>query len=114
MIKIKFRAWEKDLKKMFQSFTIIPENEKNVILMQYTGQKDKNWKEIYVWDIVNAVAKEEYEEETGISNIIQQKNWAYVVQSKPMYLNWLDLLWWWRVNIEVIWNIYENKSLFEK
>lgn len=68
MREIKFRAWAKPFKEMnvingFTSYhkgnlTIFKENEKSstcmdydIVLMQYTGLKDKNGKEIYESDI---------------------------------------------------------------
>ena len=59
MREIKFRAWDKNNKAMFNEVAI-SKNGKCAIsqedifeLMQYTGLKDKNGKEIYEGDIVN-------------------------------------------------------------
>ena len=63
MREIKFRAW--DGNQMSEEFMLSLEGEvlspetfpftvrKDVVLMQYTGLKDKNGKEIYEGDIVN-------------------------------------------------------------
>lgn len=68
MREIKFRAWDKNAKKMYYGkeeffddmigFRFehwdINTNRKDIILMQYTGIKDKKGKEIYEGDIVKS------------------------------------------------------------
>lgn len=52
MREIKFRAWDKSANRMFYDYplrSIKPSNK--IPLMQYTGLKDKNGKEIYEGDI---------------------------------------------------------------
>ncbi|ATO28922.1 YopX family protein [Bacillus atrophaeus] len=55
MKEIKFRSWIKDKKEMLYEFTLkqpTASHCKKNILMQYTGMKDMNGREIYEGDII--------------------------------------------------------------
>lgn len=127
MREIKFRAWHKDIKEMFEVGQITlekgmwdyqPENRKHIgisipyqpsfILMQYTGLKDKNGKEIYEGDIVE-ITRPCILERGEVKFI----NGCFVIKSKDTLL----MLYQCEINnfkLKVIGNIYDNPDLLEE
>lgn len=132
MREIKFRAWNKKLKKMFKigqitiekgSWNYEPEGREYIgmslpyqpsfILMQYTGLKDKNGKEIYEGDIVYCQTK--YGKAKAKIEFFNGKFVAYwnSVITHPkngLCIKYYDI----NTKFEVIGNIYENKELLEE
>lgn len=118
MREIKFRAWDKINKEMFNVESINFQerrvykdvvsyrNFNDIELMQYTGLKDKNNKEIYEGDIVKLRANH------GIGVVKYYDEWgAFVVEYiKPRPLAVLGMNYY-KEDIEVIGNIYENSEL---
>ena len=122
--EIKFRAWIKELneireveyinfwKKMisypnkFCKEYYLNADFYEIELMQYTGLKDKNNKEVYEGDIVKLRANH------GIGVIKYYDEWgAFVVEYiKPRPLAVLGMNYY-KEDIEVIGNIYENSEL---
>ena len=134
MRKLKFRAWLKEEKKMVnvetmdftdKSIQYLKKNEfinayllrrmifDDIELMQYTGLKDKNNKEIYEGDIIkykfpydkrikhiSPVKFLETEASFGIKDRYGNEIPLYTVSSNNYF--------------EVIGNIYENKNLLEE
>ena len=126
--EIKFRAWDKDMKEWIPEKSIIISKGKplalinevptpiekaiNMIgklcnpnweLIQFTGLKDKNGKEIYEGDIINFWAND-------TKQVVEFKNgayWMFVVDDdhNPVPLP--------SKYIEVIGNIYENPELLK-
>ena len=104
MREIKFRYWNKELKKMtymedtssWSAFWdgVDPGYDEHV-LMQYTGLKDKKGKEIYEGDIVKC------------GNYLNIVNWSkqYGLDNYFFYEN---------EDKEVVGNIYENPKLLTK
>lgn len=86
--------------------------------MQFTWLLDKNWNEIYFWDILaTSNSKEPYD------TWDKEEFWFTIVQEEENYLGIKYSKWW--VSdyadscynnqfIEVIWNIYENPELLKK
>ena len=130
MREIKFRVWDSLNNLMLNNETALNilrdaefnkkpiSNEYNIL--QYTWLKDKNWKEIYEWDIMGIIDK--YEDNW---KIITNHTVVWIVELK----NYDDGEWyynkyhyWYMVwnnetlpdiskQNEIIWNIYENKDL---
>ena len=125
MREIKFRAWHKEKKIMREVLgidilhkEIFFSNEdvdcyehtdfKDIELMEYTGLKDKNEKEIYEGDIVKLRANH------GIGVIKYSDEWgAFVVEYiKPRPLVVLGMNYY-KEDIEILGNIYENSELLK-
>lgn len=129
MREIKFRAWVKEKKAIFEVILIDYVTKKvtyllervghllnirhdkfnNVELMQYTGLKDKNNKEIYEGDIVKLRANH------GIGVVKYYDEWgAFVVEYiKPRQLAVLGMNYY-KEDIEILGNIYQNLELYEE
>jgi uncharacterized phage protein (TIGR01671 family) len=107
MREIKFRMFYKKNKKMwswnnfnyrFNKY----ENDENFVIMQYTGLKDKNGKEIYEGDIITDDNGEMVYDEVifckGTFCIKKGKNQYHIFNEK---------------NVKVLGNIYENNNLIK-
>lgn len=92
--EIKFRAWDDEEKMIRKSWTrIAPEETRGLVLMQYTGLKDKNGKEIYEGDILEIEKIDGKVRGTAGMGTAYSDYWAGV--------------------LEIIGNIYENPELLK-
>ena len=124
MREIKFRAWDKETKYMFDVLrwnkdrkgnTVCIQGESStniriattkeyidkICIMQYTGLLDKNGKEIYEGDIITSNLKIPHEVKDLISF------WSYDIPDEQRYTKS-------PYDIEVLGNIYENPELLNK
>lgn len=122
--EIKFRAWHKDLKKMFKIGQITLEkgtwnfepndrefigmsipSQPSFVLMQYTGLHDKNGKEIYEGDILKVYYK-------GMSEVgyVEYDNeyceYKIIINTDKDYFSL-----WKSIDLEKIGNKYDNPEL---
>lgn len=77
-------------------------------IMQSTGLRDKNGKEIFVGDIVK-MSKDVYSEPTYYE-VVRHRGGAYRLESKQHGCE----LWLRHTDCEVVGNIYENPELLEE
>lgn len=125
MRKIKFRAWDKENEKMMKVSSLHLENKEISVkengtfhlfrmqdLMQYTGLKDKNGKEIYEGDIVLIKLDETstwhktvvgFKKGAFIANLIDKEDYVYIFHHGFT-----------SDDFEIIGNVYENKNLLEE
>lgn len=125
MREIKFRAWDSvqevmlpvenidfrnDLITLNEDDNSLTDTFEMITLMQYTGMKDKNGKEIYEGDIVGHL---NMRAEIIFENGSFEFKWLDKITKKvrrynePMFKNT-------SITFEVIGNIYENKELLEE
>lgn len=120
MKEIKFRAWDNCAKQMIYkhyyigfSGEIKPYND-SLILMQYTGLKDKNGKEIYEGDIC-IIYELTNTREVGKGLVVYDElECLYAIDKTPLqYHVYNTATNNPRACLKVIGNIYENPELLE-
>lgn len=120
---LRFRAWLKKEQKMDNEIDHISwlEDElycigdgitymvsaEDLVLMQSTGLRDKNGKEVFEGDIVK-MSKDVYSEPTYYE-VVRHRGGAYRIESKQHGCE----LWLRHTDCEVGGNVYENKELLD-
>lgn len=124
----KFRAWDKQLGKMFIPSYLATDSEwqvnwvedqslENIVLMQSTWLKDKNWKEIFEGDMLTTSNEDIRYDIWG-----KEEHWYTFV--KKIDYDWVEFSRWYITFdknsvyhysfCEIIWNIYSNAELLTK
>lgn len=125
MREIKFRAYHKERKEMFEIASIDFEEKKAALsnetikllnvdfkqfeLLQYTGLKDKNDKEIYEGDIL-------FFRDENTKYVVVWQDAAFIIKSIEIRKYSEEMFWLDDTEIccEIVGNIYENKNLLEE
>lgn len=102
---IETKSYEKDFNKCIKDYdwNII----ENVEIMQYTWLKDKNWKEIYEWDIVKWFYNYSVEIKKAVVWFRIGRFEINSFRCIPLH----EFLLWHETKLEIIGNIYENPEL---
>nr|DAR89077.1 MAG TPA: YopX protein [Caudoviricetes sp.] len=126
MREIKFRAWVKEKKAIFEVILIDYVTKKvtyllervghllsirdakfnDIEFMQYTGLKDKNNKEIYEGDIIKFL--------NGIFEVIWCNEKASFMLKNKEYKEFLNFIYENNNGMEIVGNIYQNLELYEE
>ena len=129
MRDIKFRVWDNERNAMLNSKSVdidffegkieitsdtirydevYTDEIKDFELMQYTGVKDKNGREIYEGDIITITL------DTGnvITGSVGMNNGQWSIKYYDRYYSLVSI--WYEMQPEVIGNIYENSELLER
>jgi len=121
--EIKFRAW--DNKNLWwcrytNSDCMNNLQNKNVNIMQYTWLQDKNWVDIYEWDIVKrywvAFSWSREERDKASKKVVSISEIKWDNEELFFSIDWNEKLgiYNWYNCLKVVGNIYENKDLLNE
>lgn len=125
--EIKFRAWDKEHKEMYEVFNIFfnvglskyvavignntqceERDEENCIILQYTGLKDRNVKEIYEGDFIKPGRKGFPCQEECLPVYWSKEHLAYGIfygdHEFEYLVDWVD-------GCEIVGNVFQNQEL---
>lgn len=124
----RFRAWDKEFKEMVQvdalvfdeqiikatykNGNVVKEDLKNYVLMQSTGLRDKNGKEIFERDILKVTDEHSWLEVVSYNDkkatfVSEEVNRKFKVPESPLYELFNTVIF----EVEVVGNVWENGGL---
>lgn len=131
--EIKFRLWSKEDFRFIewefyislnwnlyenQHWHIVLLPKDKYVIVQYTGLKDKNWKEIYEWDLLIDKTKTWIDLIPRVVEFVSCNvtNWWHAPYVTQHWAHWYSSV---KLNlvfdkVEIIWNIYENPELLSE
>lgn len=126
MREIKFRAWDKEKNKFVQdvdgvsldgqildlwmSEHGIGNRDRDVVLMQYTGLKDKNGKEVYEGDVLSTNLTSPDAIKFVYVKCFSGGEYVFKATTENYSTSWRELC---NLDVEVIGNIYSNPELLK-
>lgn len=114
---IKFRAWNSETKEIevFETYEEISElflalsaDDGFYSIMQSTGLKDKNGKEVFIGDIIKCTRGCPHE-----VYLVKEYGGTYIGGMPAIYLKGIRKGYAWTEHEEILGNIYENPELLE-
>ncbi len=113
---IKFRAWDPSLTRMIPwesmaSWVMTAVENPNV--MQFTGAKDSNGKDIYFGDVIDAIADDDCKEHSGKKFVVWSNDLAVALADELSHGFGLSPTWTGWADLRVRGNIYENPELLK-
>ena len=128
MREIRFRVWDKDLKKFLNPDSWMGNfddmyledlqgifRDDGYVFQWYTGLKDKNGTEVFEGDVVRAIAEEKHSEMTIVSDVLcnTDDSGEWQVRMNQLYSHGLPVTWGGWESLEVLGNIYEHSHLLD-
>lgn len=110
--EIKFRFWDKDLKKMCERKPAHNDfSHPNIVPLQFTGVKDRNGKEIYEGDLVNIIGSEK----KYLTEVLFDSGKFFMQTIRKERLKGVCYDFWelFKEDIELLGNIYEGMTISE-
>jgi uncharacterized phage protein (TIGR01671 family) len=123
--EIKFRAWDKENEEMLPNVVPIEDRcwidigmvgehgelENEHVIMQFTGVKDSNGKDIYFGDVIDAIAEDEHKDQNGKKFVVWSKDLGVALADELDHDFGLSPAWTGWADLRVRGNIYENPAL---